>query len=68
MGARQPENTRSFALVAHGGAGKTISYRTKGYGFYLFRIRKKKKNVGEVTSSVLAEHVIKAAETAEQRE
>ena len=23
MGARQPENTRSFALVAHGGAGKT---------------------------------------------
>ncbi|MDR1875892.1 MAG: GTP-binding protein [Synergistaceae bacterium] len=23
MGSRQPENTRSFALVAHGGAGKT---------------------------------------------
>ncbi|HCL80047.1 MAG TPA: elongation factor G [Synergistaceae bacterium] len=23
MGARQPENTRSFALAAHGGAGKT---------------------------------------------
>ena len=23
MGARQPENTRSFALCAHGGAGKT---------------------------------------------
>ena len=23
MGSRQPENTRSFAIVAHGGAGKT---------------------------------------------
>ena len=23
MGTRQPENTRSFAIAAHGGAGKT---------------------------------------------